>query len=147
MDYETADPADIGQSLSGIGINLLSRDVPALSSALTAVLGLSAYRVSSEFALIVHGTQLIQIHADTAFANHPVGVLAGEAALRGAGVQIYLFGLDPDAVASRARVAESHSISLLEEPADKPHGLREASIATPEGYVFTAARSLTPKNI
>jgi hypothetical protein len=140
MDLETVSPVALGQSLRGVGLNILTRDVIGLARALSTVLGLPAHRVSADFALLSHGSQLIQIHADAAFANHPLASLAAEAAPRGAGVQIYLFGLDPDGVAERARIAgDGAGITLIEEPADKPHGLREATVLTREGYAFTAA--------
>jgi len=145
MDLETVGAVELGRSLRGLGLNLLSRDVPALAQGLSQVLGLPAARVSADFALLLHGPQLIQIHADATFANHPLGALAAEAAPRGAGVQIYLFGLDPDPVAERAkRGGEKWGITLIEPPADKPHGLREATVLTREGYAFTAASATAP---
>lgn len=143
MDLETVDAADLGRSLGGIGTNLLTRDVPALAAALSGILGLPAYRVTADFALVAHAGQLIQIHSDRAFANHPLAIPAGLDTHRGAGVQIYLFGLDPDAVAERARAnGDAHGIEVIEPPADKPHGLRETTIRTREGYAFTASRPL-----
>jgi predicted enzyme related to lactoylglutathione lyase len=54
-------------------------------------------------------------------------------------VQVYLFGVDPDAAAARAEAAGG---LVIEEPADKPHGLREATILSPEGYAFSPAVAL-----
>jgi energy-coupling factor transporter ATP-binding protein EcfA2 len=55
---------------------------------------------------------------------------------RGAGAQFYLFGIDPDAAAERAEAA-GHMV--IEPPADKPHGLRECTVLSPEGYAFSPA--------
>ena len=54
-------------------------------------------------------------------------------ALRGVGVELRLHGCDPDAAAARAKAGGHHVVA---EPADKPHGLREAYIADPDGYVW-----------
>ena len=37
--------------------------------------------------------------------------------------------------------AEAAGHMVLERPADKPHGLREATILSPEGYAFSPARA------
>ena len=54
-------------------------------------------------------------------------------------MQIYLFGIDPDAAIARAAVA-GHVI--WETATDKPHGLREGTILSPEGYAFSPAIAL-----
>ena len=72
MDLETV-PADrFGRSLSGIGLNLLSRDVRGLAGFLVDVFGLRAHRLSDDFALVRHGEMLMQLHSDAAFARHPL---------------------------------------------------------------------------
>ena len=139
MDLETV-PADrFGRSLSGIGLNLLSGDVRGLAGFLSDVFGLSAHRLSDDFALVRHGEMLMQLHSDAAFARHPLPGLIPENPPRGGGVQIYLFGIDPDAAIARAAAA-GH---VVWEPAiDKPHGLRESTILSPEGYAFSPAIAL-----
>jgi hypothetical protein len=62
--------------------------------------------------------------------------LLPEASARGAGAQVYLFGVDPDISAARAKVRGD---PVLEPVADKPHGLRECTILSPEGYAFSPA--------
>lgn len=139
MDYETISPAELGRALSGVGVNILTRDAARLAGFAVEVFGLRAHRVSADFALLEHDGALIQLHADATFAAHPLHALLPEGAPRGAGVQIYLFGIDPDAVAARAEAAGG---MVIEPPADKPHGLREATILAPEGQAFTAAQRL-----
>lgn len=137
MDLETVDAATFGRSLTGLGVNLLTRDVRGLAGFLSGVFGLSAHRLSEDFALIRHGEVLIQLHSDGTFGAHPLLGLLPESPPRGAGVQLYLFGLDPDACCARA---EGFGGTVIEEPRDKPHGLREAVILSPEGYAFSPAR-------
>lgn len=136
MDLETVSAEDFGQSLTGLGVNLLSPDVVALAGFLSDVFGLTAHRLSSDFAIVRHGDALIQIHADATYGAHPALSLVPETPPRGGGVQLYLFGIDPDAAIARA-TALGHVV--LEPAADKPHGLREATILSPEGYAFSPA--------
>lgn len=136
MDLETVSAADFGRSLQGIGLNLLTRDVRALADFLHEVFGLSLHRLSADFALARHDATLIQIHADATFGAHPLLSLVPETPPRGAGTQIYLFGIDPDAATARA---QARGDTVLEAPRDKPHGLREATILSPEGYAFSPA--------
>lgn len=136
MDIETVSAADFGRSLRGIGVNILTRDVAALAGFLAQVFGLSVHRLSADFALVAHGGMMLQLHRDTTFAAHPLHGLLPEAGPRGAGVQIYLFGIDPDTAAARAPEAGG---VVIEAPQDKPHGLREATILAPEGQAFSPA--------
>jgi hypothetical protein len=139
MDLETIPAPEFGRSLSGIGLNLLSRDVRGLAGFLVDVMGLTAHRVSDDFAIIRHGEMMLQIHADRTFGRHPLAGLIPENPPRGGGVQIYLFGIDPDAAIARA-LAAGHVV--MEPAADKPHGLREGTILSPDGYAFSPAMPL-----
>ena len=137
MDLETVGAAEFGRSLAGLGVNLLTRDVRGLAGFLEGCFGLTIHRLSDDFALARHGEVLIQLHADATFSRHPLHDLLPENPPRGPGAQFYLFGIDPDLAASRA---EAHGGTVIEPPADKPHGLREATILSPEGYAFSPAR-------
>jgi len=136
MDLETISAEEFGQSLTGIGVNLLSPDVGALADFVTGVFGLTAHRISADFAIIRHGDMMMQIHADATYGAHPLLSLVPETPPRGGGLQLYLFDVDPDAAIARA-TALGHIV--LEPAADKPHGLREATILSPEGYAFSPA--------
>lgn len=136
MDLETVTADTFGRSLTGIGLNLLTRDVRGLAGFLVDVTGLTAHRLSGDFAIIRHGEMMIQLHADPTFAGHPLSGLLPENPPRGGGVQVYLFGVDPDAAIARAE-ATGHTV--LEPARDKPHGLREATILSPEGHAFSPA--------
>jgi predicted enzyme related to lactoylglutathione lyase len=139
MDLETVTPETFGRSLRGVGVNLLTRDVAALARFLETVFGLSVHRLSADFAIATHDGMLIQIHADATYAGHPLHDLLPETPPRGAGVQLYLFDIDPDAATDRAGA----SGGVVIEPArDKPHGLREATILAPEGQAFSPAIAL-----
>jgi len=136
MDLETVSPEAFGRSLTGIGVNLLTRDVRGLAGFLAQVFGLTVHRLSDDFAIIRHDGMMMQLHSDATFGHHPLLGLVPEMPPRGAGTQLYLFGIDPDAAVARAE-AGGHTVP--EPPADKPHGLREATILSPEGYAFSPA--------
>lgn len=136
MDFETVSADAFGRSLTGIGVNLLTRDVRGLAGFLSEVFGLSVHRLSDDFAILRHGDMMIQLHSDAAFSRHPLPGLIPENPPRGGGVQVYLFGIDPDQAIARAQAA-GHVV--LEPARDKPHGLREGTILSPEGYAFSPA--------
>ena len=136
MDFETVTSVDFGRSLTGVGINLLTRDVRELCGFLQAVFEAGIHRLSNDFAIVTCGGAVMQIHADGTYHSHPLLSLLPENPPRGAGVQFYLFGIDPDSAESRAK---SHGHEVLETTADKPHGLRECTILSPEGYAFSPA--------
>ncbi len=135
--YATMTPAAFGKSLRGLGVNLLCRDVRRMADYMAAVFGLEVFRLSADFAILRHDETVFQLHADATYRAHPLLGVLPETPPRGAGVQLYLFGIDPDAAVERAPPE-----MVLEPPADKPHGLREATILTPEGYAFSPARAL-----
>ncbi|GAB4268479.1 MAG: hypothetical protein Kow0013_19260 [Pararhodobacter sp.] len=136
MDYETVSGDAFGRSLRGIGVNLLCRDVRGTAAFLHACFGLAVHRVSRDFAIVRHGDALFQLHSDDAYSGHPLLDLVPENPPRGGAVQFYLFGIDPDDAVTRAKAAGG---TIIEEPADKPHGLREATILSPEGHAFSPA--------
>ena len=141
MEYETAQAQAFGQSLRGLSVNLLCRDVLGQVAFLTGVFGLVAHRVSREFAIVVHGDQPFQLHSDGTFASHPLHALLPESGPRGAGIELRLHGVDPDAAASCTRIFAA--AMALQLPTDKlGHGLREAVILDPEGYVWVPSVSI-----
>jgi len=79
------------------------------------------------------------LHTDRAYAKHPLLALTGDSAVRGAGIELRLYDLDPDAAAARAGQAGHH---VLQPPTDKPHGLRETYLVDLDGYVWVPGRAL-----
>ncbi|OYX44699.1 MAG: glyoxalase [Rhodobacterales bacterium 32-67-9] len=140
MDFDTVSPEDFGRSLSGIGLNLLVRDVGTLAGFLTEVFGMSAHRMSKDFAIMTYHGEVFQLHADPTYHAHPLPSLLPEAGARGAGIEIRLYETDPDAAAARA--AAFPDATVLQAPADKPHGLRECVILCGNGYAWVPSRRL-----
>jgi catechol 2,3-dioxygenase-like lactoylglutathione lyase family enzyme len=122
-----------GRSLTGMGVNLLVREVARSVAFLTEVLVLEVVYVDADFAVLRHGNQDVILHADHTYAKHPLLALTGDGALRGAGVELRLYGIDPDAAEARAR---ARGDTVFAETQDKPHGLRECYLADPDGYIW-----------
>jgi predicted enzyme related to lactoylglutathione lyase len=141
MDYETVSPEEFGASLRGVGLNLVVRDVARTCGFLGAVFDMECHRKSEDFAIGFYGSHVFQIHSDATYhANALLGLLP-EAGPRGAGIELRLYDSDPDVAASRAEAAGG---TVLADPVDKPHGLREAVILDPDGYAWVPSRPLTP---
>lgn len=140
MDYDTVKAEDFGHALTGLGLNLVTCDVKALAGFLTGVFGMTARRLSADFAIMIYHDQVFQLHSDPTFANHPLLSLLPEAGARGAGIEIRLYETDPDVAAARA---ENHpDTTILQAPADKPHGLRECVILSADGYAWVPSRRI-----
>lgn len=140
MDYETVTADAFGRSLKGIGLNLLVRDVLAQSALLETVFGMKSHQVSADFAIMRYGDQLFQLHSDGTYHSNPLLGLLPEAPPRGAGIEIRLYDTDPDASVARAEAAGA---TVLQQPTDKPHGLREAYILCENGYAWVPSRPLS----
>jgi hypothetical protein len=139
-DWAGAAAPAVGRALAGITVNLLVRDVADQAAFLAGVLGLAVLRQSADHAIMQHGGSVLQLHSDASYHAHPLPALLPEAGPRGPGVEIRLHEADPDAAAARA--ALHPGALLLQPPADKPHGLREAFILCPMGYVWVPSRRI-----
>ncbi len=132
-----------GRSLKGMGVNLLVREVARSVAFLTEVLALDLVYADADFAVLRYGSregggqegggQDVILHADHTYAEHPLLALTGDGALRGAGAELRLYGVDPDAAEARAR---TRGDAVFAETQDKPHGLRECYLADPDGYIW-----------
>lgn len=140
MDYETIDPADFGRALTGLGLNILVRDVRSEAAFLTRVFDMHAHRVSANFAIMRYHDQIFQLHADSTYSDNPLLSLLPESGARGGGAEFRLYECDPDQAADIARTMPG--ITILQEPKDKPHGLRECCILCENGYAWVPSRRL-----
>lgn len=125
--------AAFGRSLPrGVGLNLLVAEVAPMAAFWRDVLGAGIVYADADFCALECLGSVVLLHADHSYLDHPMhGIAAVEA--RGAGLEVRLYGLDPDAAEVRARAAGA---DILAGAADKPHGLRECHILGPHGYVF-----------
>lgn len=136
------DAAEFGKSLpSGLGINLLVKNVEASVGFATHVLGAESVYHDEDFAYLrepVSGAAW-QLHADHTYDGHRFSGLVKSVQGRGAGVELRLYGVDPDGCEARAR---EWGYQLLDGSIDKPHGLRECYIFDPDWYVWVPSIAL-----
>ena len=142
MDYDKADADSFGRSLRGIGLNLLVRDVFAEIVFLETVFEMRAHQPTADFAILTYGDQVFQLHSDGTYHANPLLGLLPENPPRGVGLEIRLYDTDPDEAAARARAVGA---TILAEPLDKPHGLREAYILDENGYAWVPSRPKDPE--
>lgn len=132
-------PDAYGRSLTGLSFNLLVKDVPRAVKFQSEVLGARVVYADVDFAVLrftdpAGGSSVDwMLHADHTYSDNPLLALTGDGALRGVGIELRLHHCDPDAAVSRAR---SLGYRVFAEPADKAHGLREAYLVDPDGYMW-----------
>jgi catechol 2,3-dioxygenase-like lactoylglutathione lyase family enzyme len=133
-------PPEYGRSLRpGLGVNLLVRDVAASVRFATEALGATATYADSDFAVLRLVGAEWMVHADHTYLDNPLSGIVTGAEARGAGIELRLYGVDPDAAEQRARAG---GWTVLSGAIDKPHGLREAILIDGEGYVWIPAVAL-----
>ncbi len=125
--------AEYGRGLRGLGINLLVRDVERAVSYQTSVLGAGVVYADPDFAVLRgYGAEWL-LHADHTYSGHPLRGSLKDELVRGLGVELRLHGCDPDTAETNARAMGE---VVLAGAMDKPHGLREAYLVDPDGYVW-----------
>ena len=121
--------------LTGLTVNLLVSDIAASLPFYTEVLGLKALYSDPDFAALEGGPGVrMMLHADHTLDHRPEETARLAAAgRRGAGAEIRILGLDPDAVEASARRL-GYTVNV---PAQTfPHGWRECRLEDGNGYMF-----------
>jgi uncharacterized glyoxalase superfamily protein PhnB len=135
-------PPDYGRSLRpGLGVNLLVRDVAGSVRFATEALGATATYADNDVAVLRLVGAEWMLHADHTYRDNPLSGIVDGAEARGVGIELRLYGVDPDAAEERARAG---GWTVLSGAIDKPHGLREAILIDDEGYVWIPSVPLAP---
>ena len=144
----TIPASEFGSKLVGVGINILVKNAKTHAEQLHEVLGVEIIRAEDAFSLVaapcfgkpsdeVPVTSLFQIHADFTYHANPYLNHLPENEARGIGVELHLFECEPDKAAAKA---EKHpDWTVLQEPTDKPHGVRETYLLDGHGYCWVAS--------
>jgi catechol 2,3-dioxygenase-like lactoylglutathione lyase family enzyme len=133
-------PPDYGRSLRpGLGINLLVRDVAGAVRFATEALGAAAVYADEDIAVLRLANSEWMLHADHTYLDNPLTGIIAKAETRGAGVELRLYGVDPD---EAERAARAGGWTVLAGAMDKPHGLREAVLVDEDGYVWVPGVAL-----
>jgi catechol 2,3-dioxygenase-like lactoylglutathione lyase family enzyme len=137
MKLRTGDPwkpaSEYGRSLSGISLNLIVEDIERTLLFHREVLGATVVYSDPDFAVLSANGAEWMLHADHTYEKHPMAEIVRDVHTRGSGIEIRLHGCDPDGAESAAR---THGFAVLSPATDKDHGLREAYIKDPDGYVW-----------
>lgn len=132
---------DFGRLLPrGVGLNLLVTEVEPAETFLRLVLGANTIHSDEDFAAIELLGSVLMLHADHSYLDHEMAGVTAGLDVRGAGIEIRLYGADPDRIEAAAR---QHGHVVLAGSIDKPHGLRECHIVGPDGYVFVPSRAIS----
>ena len=126
-------PAAYGRALRGLGFNLLVSDVARSVTFATEVLGATSFYDDADFAAMKLNGSDFMFHADHTYNDNALsGVVKGVMG-RGAGVELRVYGCDPDVAEAQARAG---GWTVLAGSMDKPHGLRECVILDDDGYAW-----------
>ena len=128
-----------GRSLSGLSVNLLVSDITKSLAFQQRVLGASVVYSDADFAVLRGYGAEWMMHADHTYESHPMKAAVAGLEARGGGVELRLHGCDPDRAEGAARNA---GYVVLAAASDMPHGLREAFLLDPDGYVWVPDRPL-----
>jgi len=125
---------DYGRSLEGFTLNALSADLARALVFQRDVLRAEVLHEDEDLLILRGYGGSWMVHADHTYDQHPLLGDTLKQERRGAGIELRLHGLDPDAAAERAL---AHGFAVLDGPRDQPdHGLREAHIIDDDGYVW-----------
>ena len=128
------DPVAFGRGLArGLGVNLLVKDIEAAARFQAIVLAAEVPYWDRDFAILRACGSVWMLHHDRTYSGHPLSGIAKGAEGRGAGAELRLYGRDPDQAEA---LTEGAGGIVLASAADKPHGLREAYLLDPDGYLW-----------
>jgi uncharacterized glyoxalase superfamily protein PhnB len=137
-ESERPDPVAYGRRMAvGLGINLLVRDVDRSARFQAAVFGAQIRYWEEHFAILSAVGSTWLLHSDWSYRGSAMASSIAGVQTRGGGVELRLYGVDPDAAVESA---QGLGATILAPPADKPHGLREAYIVDDDGYVWVPSR-------
>ena len=125
--------SEYGHRLSGLGINLLVRDVSAALRFQSEVLAADILYSDPDFAAMQAFGSEWMLHADHTYDRHPINGILSEFPARGIGIEIRLYGRNPDEAEA---MAQDLGFEVLDSASDKPHGLRETYIVDQDGYLW-----------
>jgi len=132
------EPPAYARTLRGFNVNLVVSAVAPSVAFQRDVLGAEVVYSDADLAVLRHDGHEWMVHAAHVYiseegARLPFLTHTEAEPARGGGVELRLYGVDPDAAEARARARGDR---VLAESSDKPHGLRECYLVDPDGYVW-----------
>ena len=98
---------------------------------------ISVHQLSSDFAILVYGDNLFQLHSDATYSEHPLLGIIPENPPKGAGIEIWLYESDQCHLQ-----ALDYNEAILHPSLDKSYGLRECVILSNDENVWVPSRPL-----
>jgi catechol 2,3-dioxygenase-like lactoylglutathione lyase family enzyme len=142
-EQDRPDPVEFGRGIApGLGINLLVSSVDRAAQFQARVFGARIEYWEEHFAIMSAVGSTWLLHSDWSYRNHEMMSAVTGLQARGGGVELRLYGIDPDKAEAAARLSGA---TVLATAADKPHGMREVYIVDDDGYVWVPCRP-TPSN-
>ena len=112
---------DFGRSLPrGIGINLLVPEIAPMEAFCRDVLGATIVYADEDFAAVTLLGSVFMLHADHSYSDNPMTGVIGGVEQRGTGIEIRIYGLDPDVAEARAREHGHHRACRFARQAARP---------------------------
>jgi len=137
MKLRTGDPwrpaPQYSHTLRGLTLNCLVRDIVRSMLFHREVLGAQVIYSDADFAVLRYGEAEWMLHADHTYLDHPLHASLRDNMPRGLGAELRLHGRNPDEAEAAARRL---GFTVLASAIDKPHGLREAYLIDPDGYLW-----------
>jgi catechol 2,3-dioxygenase-like lactoylglutathione lyase family enzyme len=137
VKLRTGDPwmsaTQYSQTLRGLTLNLLVQDIARSLPFHREVLAAQVVYSDPDFAVLRYAEVEWMLHADHTYADHPLHTHLSQEMPRGVGAELRLHGRDPDEAEAAARKL---GVTVLAGAKDKPHGLREAYLFDPDGYLW-----------
>jgi hypothetical protein len=117
----------------GLGINILVHNVDRSARFQSEIFGAHILYWEEHFAIMQAVGSTWLLHSDWSYRSHELISAVSGVQVRGCGVELRLYGVDPDQAEAAARRRDA---VVLAGAADKEHGLREAYIVDDDGYVW-----------
>ena len=130
---------DYGRAMPQFSVNLLVRNVENSVQFYRDVVGVIVRYADHDFAALELIGWGFMLHADHTYDHHPSYPRLQNSGQRGTGAELRFLGVDPDAIAVRAKKA---GITILKPPTDYPHGWRELVLVDPDGYIWALGARL-----
>ncbi|WP_310618950.1 VOC family protein [Flexibacterium corallicola] len=135
------DPKAYGNSHpDGMGVNLLVEDVQTSAKFHKFVFGSTIRYWEEHFAIMESQGHTWLLHSDWSYRNHEMMSAVQGLTARGGGLELRLYGINPDEAEEKARQLDA---TVLSGSINQAHGMREAHILDPDGYVWVPSQSLS----
>ena len=143
MKLRKTDPwkpaSDYSSELSGLTVNLLVNNISKATDFITKVIEANIIYEDIDFAAIEGFGSKWCFHADHTYDKHPLTGFINKNNKRGDGIELRLFGCNPDKAEMRAI---EHGFKIISKSQDKPHGLRECYILDGSGYCWVPCKKV-----